>query len=60
MISLLANITIPNANPEKNKAVRMVTVNHPRDTYRSIFNLIWKAIFEGAQKTVGIDGKLPI
>jgi hypothetical protein len=59
MISLLANITIPNANPEKNKAVRIVTVNHQRDTYRSMFNLIWKAIFEGAQKTVGIDGKLP-
>lgn len=59
MVSLLANIMIPNANPSKNKPVRVVTVNHPRDPYRSMFNLIWKAIFEGAQKTVGIDGKLP-
>jgi hypothetical protein len=58
MISLIANITIPDANPQKNKPVRIVTVNHVRDTQRSIFNLIWKAIFEGAQKTVGIDGKL--
>jgi hypothetical protein len=58
MISLLANITIADANPLKNKPVRIVTVNHTRNTQRSMFNLIWKAIFEGAQKTVGIDGKL--
>lgn len=59
MISLLANITIQNANPDKNKPVRIITVNHARDVYKSMFNLIWKSIFEGAQKTVGIDGKLP-
>lgn len=59
MISLLANIVIINANPDKNKPVRIVTVNHARDINTSIFNLIWKSIFEGAQKTVGIDGKLP-
>jgi hypothetical protein len=59
MISLLANIAIINANPDKNKPVRIVTVNHARDPNTSIFNLIWKSIFEGAQKTVGIDGKLP-
>lgn len=58
VISLLANLTIADANPDKNKPVRIVTVNHQRNTYRSMFNLIWKAIFEGAQKTVGIDGKL--
>jgi hypothetical protein len=58
VVSLLANMSIIDANPEKNKPVRIVTVNHQRDTYRSMFNLIWKAIFEGAQKTVGIDGKI--
>lgn len=58
MVSLLANMAIVNGNPDKNKPVRIVTVNHQRDTYRSMFNLIWKAIFEGAQKTVGIDGKI--
>ena len=31
MISLLANIKISNANPEKNKPERIVTVNHARD-----------------------------
>lgn len=58
MISLMANITILNANPHKNKPVRIVTVNRARDVYKSMFNLIWKSIFEGAQKTVGIDGKI--
>lgn len=59
MISLLANIKIVNANPDGKKPVRIVTVNHQRDIYRTIFTLIWKSIFEGAQKTVGIEGKLP-
>lgn len=58
VISLLANMTIVDGNPHKNNPVRFVTVNHQRDIYRSMFNLIWKAIFEGARKTVGIDGKL--
>ncbi|THU37134.1 hypothetical protein FAM09_19480 [Niastella caeni] len=60
VISLLANIAIINANPDKNKPVRTVTVNYARDTYKSMFNLIWKSIFEGAQITIGIDGKLPL
>jgi hypothetical protein len=58
VVSLLANMSIINANPEKNKPARIVSVNHQRDIYRSMFNLIWKAIFEGARKTVGIDGKI--
>lgn len=58
IFSFLANTLIPDANPLKNKPVRIVTVNHARNTRRSMFNLLWKAIFEGAQKTVGIDGKL--
>lgn len=58
VISLLANMTIVDGNPHKDNPVRIVTVNHQRDIYRSMFNLIWKAIFEGAQKTVGIEGKL--
>jgi hypothetical protein len=58
VVSLLANMSIIDANPGKDKPVRIVTVNHKRDTYKSMFNLIWKAIFEGAQKTVGIDGKI--
>jgi hypothetical protein len=58
MVSFLANLSVKNANPGKGKDVRIVTVARPRNIYRSIFNFIWKAIFEGVQKTVGIDGKL--
>ncbi len=58
MASLMANVFIKNANPMKNKPVRTVTVAHPRNIYTSMFNLIWKSIFEGVQKTVGIDGKI--
>jgi hypothetical protein len=60
MVSLLANIVISDANPEKKKPERIVTVAYARDVNRSLFNLIWKAIFDGVQKTVGIDGKLPM
>jgi len=58
VISLVANVFILNANPMKNKPVRIITVAHPRDEHRSMFNLIWKSIFEGVQKTIGIDDKL--
>ena len=58
LASLMANVFIKNANPMKNKPVRTVTVAHPRNIYTSLFNLIWKSIFEGVQKTVGIDGKI--
>lgn len=58
VMSIMANIMVINANPAKNKPVRIVTVSHPRDVYRSLFNFIWKSIFEGVQKTVGIEGKL--
>jgi hypothetical protein len=58
MMSLLANLTVKNANPAKGQNVRVVSVSHPRDIYRSMFNFIWKSIFEGLQKTVGIDGMI--
>lgn len=58
VLSLMANLMVKNANPAKNNQVRIVSVSHPRDIYRSLFNFIWKSIFEGVQKTVGIDGKL--
>ena len=58
VMSFVANIIVINANPAKNKPVRIVSVSHPRNVYRSIFNFIWKSLFEGVQKTVGIDGKL--
>jgi hypothetical protein len=56
--SFLVNMTVLNSNPANNKPVRVVTVSRSRDIYRSMFNLIWKSIFEGVQKTVGLDGKI--
>lgn len=60
MVSLLANIVISDANPEKKKPERIVTVSYQRDVNRSLFNLIWKAIFDGVRQTVGIDENMPI
>lgn len=56
--SFLANMSIINSNPIKNQPVRVATVSHPRNIYASMFNLTWKSIFEGVQKTVGLDGKI--
>jgi hypothetical protein len=58
MMSLLANMKILDANPAKNKPVRIVSVNYQRNVYKSMFNLIWKSIFDGVQQTVGIDRKM--
>ncbi|WP_205511691.1 hypothetical protein [Longitalea arenae] len=61
MVSLMANMMIMDANPGKNNGLeRIVTVSRARNTSQSIFNLIWKSIFEGVQKTVGLDGGLPL
>jgi WD40 repeat protein len=57
--SFLANMSIINSNPAKNKPVRVSTVSHPRNIYASMYNLIWKSIFEGVQKTIGLNGKIP-
>lgn len=55
--SFIANIALTNDNPHKNKPVRIATVAHQRDIYASMFNLTWKSIFEGIQKTVGMPAK---
>jgi len=57
--SFLANMSIINSNPSKKKPVRVSTVSHPRNTYASMYNLIWKSIFEGIQKTIGLNGQIP-
>lgn len=60
LTSLLANILIKNSNPSKRKdAPRIATVAYQRDTNRSIFNMAWKALFQGIKETVGIKGKQP-
>jgi hypothetical protein len=60
LVSLLANLSIKNDNPSRNKPLRVADVNNPRDGSKGIFNLIWKTILAGLIKTLGIEGKLPV
>lgn len=59
LASFLANVSIKNGNPTKDKPVRIANVNNPRDDSKGIFNLIWKTILAGLIKTIGIEGKMP-
>ncbi|MDQ2862292.1 MAG: hypothetical protein M3R50_01355, partial [Bacteroidota bacterium] len=51
--SLLANTLVKNDNPN-NGNLRKETPHYDRDIQKSFFNLIWKTIFTGMKKTVGI------
>ncbi len=51
--SLLANIIVKNDNPRNGK-LREVSPHYDRDVSKSFFNLVWKTIFAGMKKTLGI------
>lgn len=51
--SLLANVIVKNNNPE-NGNLRKKVPEFKRDIHKSFFNLVWKTIFTGMTKTVGI------
>lgn len=53
--SLLANIIIKNDNP-RNGNLREVNPHSDRDVRKSFFNLVWKTMFVGMKKTMGIPG----
>ncbi len=54
--SLVANIIIRKNNPGKIKdEVRVINIHQDRDTNRSIFHFVWKAIFKGIKETAGIS-----
>lgn len=53
--SMLANIQVKNANPNKKGDIRRVAVHYDRNTSKSFFNLIWKSVFEGVKQSVGIS-----
>jgi hypothetical protein len=55
LASFLANVSIKNQNPGKNKELRVASVEYDRDIYRSFFNLLWKSLFVGIRQTVGIE-----
>jgi hypothetical protein len=55
LASLAANFMIKNSNPAgKKDEPRVVNVDMPRNTNRSIFYLAWKALFKGIKETAGI------
>jgi hypothetical protein len=51
--SLVANILVKNNNPE-NGNLRKENPHFNRDVQKSFFNLVWKTIFTGMKKTVGL------
>lgn len=55
LTSFIANIAIKNDNPSgRNEAPRSAKVHLERDINRSIFYLVWKAIFKGVKESAGI------
>ena len=55
LTSFLANFIVKNDNP-RNGDLRKVEPHYDRDVRKSFFNLVWKIIFVGMKKTVGIPG----
>ena len=49
IISLVANLFIKDQNPSNGKT-RAAEIDFKRDTQKSFFNLLWKAVFQGAKK----------
>ena len=58
-LSLLANeLLLYDANPEKGKALRRITVQTDRQPFQSFFNAIWKSLYDGILQTVVSDPEL--
>ncbi len=53
LVSLIANIIVKNENP-RNGELRKETPEFKRDIHKSFFNLVWKTIFTGMKKTLGM------
>jgi hypothetical protein len=53
LTSFIANVIVKNDNP-KNGDLRTVDPKYDRDIHKSFFNLVWKTIFTGMKKTVGV------
>jgi hypothetical protein len=52
LLSFMANtLLIYPSNPMPEKEMRKVNTSIPRDPHKSFFSLIWKNIFQGAQRT---------
>jgi hypothetical protein len=55
LLSFLANeLVVKDANPEKDKPLRVAAVQFTRSPSQSFFSLLWKSVFMGIRETVGI------
>jgi len=54
LASFVANMVVKNSNPLRRQPVRVETLEYKRDTNRSFFNLMWKSVYSGMKKTVGM------
>lgn len=54
--TLLTNVLVlKNTNMEGPDAVQKATINYPRNEYKSMFNLMWKSVFQGVKEILGMD-----
>ena len=57
LLSFLANtLVIYDANPAKNKPLRVAQVDFKRAPTSSFFSLLWKGLFSGMRESLGIGG----
>ncbi len=55
LASLVTALILKSGNPSsRNQPARKVRVQYSRDILRSFFNLIWKSIWTGVKRTVGL------
>lgn len=55
LISLFANaLLVDNANPKRNKPLKVAHPYYARPADGSFFNLMWKTVFQGLKESVGI------
>jgi hypothetical protein len=55
LASFISNIILKDANPGKNKEVRVAHPVFERDPVKSFWNLIWFTLFTGVKETVGME-----
>jgi hypothetical protein len=55
LLSFIANaLIVKDSNPSKNDPPRTARVNYERPAGASFFNLMWKSLFVGIRKIVGL------
>jgi hypothetical protein len=55
LTSFIANMAIKNGNPTRKQDTRVIQVHLDRNPNVSFFNFVWKALFQGIMKTVGLE-----